>query len=199
MMENRQGKSAYGRMLTRGPMRFPRGSFLKAVGHSLRPDWKYIGTVQLPPNVWHVFDSLPRVTQPRQKIAEWVEALEGTGRKVKQQTGYWMAQCRKADDDGITSMLASSERSDGTCLPLNAIATCDFVDIQKAVGVLRQWIQRRKKPVHRVTVPAHPRQWATPYEPLFAGYYCPTARQIRGMTDLWRKRKLPVFVVIRHD
>ena len=70
-------------------------------------------------------------TRQSETVQQWVTALEGMGRQVKQQSSYWMAQC-PAHDDGNPSMRIK-DKGDGTAA-IECYAGCDYVDILKAVG-----------------------------------------------------------------
>ena len=113
------------------------------------------------------------------------------GRKVKQQTGYWMAQC-PAHDDGTPSMRIK-DRGDGTA-SVECFAGCDFVDILKAVGFYGR--NNGGSSVNRVTVPSKPRQGPAKEPPK------PQAlpnRKTDTRYDYLDANSNCVFVVIRHD
>ena len=70
-------------------------------------------------------------TRRSETVQQWVSALEGMGRTVKQQGGYWMAQCPAHDDSNPSMQI--KDKGDGTA-SVECYAGCDFVDILKAVG-----------------------------------------------------------------
>ena len=70
-------------------------------------------------------------TRRSETVQQWVSALEGMGRQVKQQGSYWMAQCPAHDDSNPSMQI--KDKGDGTA-SIECYAGCDFVDILKAVG-----------------------------------------------------------------
>ena len=92
-------------------------------------------------------------TRRSETVQQWVSALEGMGRQVKQQGGYWMAQCPAHDDSNPSMQI--KDKGDGTA-SIECYAGCDFVAILKAVGFYATG--GNKTPETAPSAPPRPRQ-----------------------------------------
>ena len=126
------------------------------------------------------------VTQPRQKIDEWVEALEGRGCKPRQRGDGWQALCPAHDDHNPSLSITINDV--GRVL-VTCFAGCTFDSILDALG-LRGHING-----HRV---ADPPPKARPKREPPNPQALPNRKTDTRYDYLDENGKL-VFVVIRHD
>ena len=126
------------------------------------------------------------MTQPRQKIDEWVDALESRGCKPRQSKGGWQALCPAHDDRNPS--LSIADNGEGQVL-VTCFAGCTFDAILDALGL------RGHSNGHKA---ADPPPKARPKREPPKPQALPNRKTDTRYDYLDENGKL-IFVVIRHD
>ena len=88
-------------------------------------------------------------TRRSETVQQWVSALEGMGRTVKQQGGYWMAQCPAHDDSNPSMQI--KDKGDGTASG-RMLRRLRFRGHSEGGGLLRhqqRYTRRKSTPQHQ--------------------------------------------------